>query len=57
MRPWIAVGLVGDLANGRTVRSLASMLTNFDNVQFVFIAPDVVRMGAGAYTRSLLSST
>lgn len=41
----IKVGLVGDLANGRTVRSLTSMLTNFENVEFVFIAPDVVRMG------------
>jgi aspartate carbamoyltransferase catalytic subunit len=41
----IKVGLVGDLANGRTVRSLASMLTNFENVEFVFIAPDVVKMG------------
>ena len=41
----IKVGLVGDLANGRTVRSLASMLTNFANVEFVFIAPAVVKMG------------
>ena len=41
----IKVGLVGDLANGRTVRSLASMLTAFDNVSFYFIAPDVVKMG------------
>lgn len=41
----IKVGLVGDLANGRTVRSLASMLTSFNNVSFYFIAPDVVKMG------------
>jgi aspartate carbamoyltransferase catalytic subunit len=41
----IKVGLVGDLANGRTVRSLASMLTNFTGVSFYFIAPDVVKMG------------
>lgn len=41
----IKVGLVGDLANGRTVRSLASMLTAFDNVSFYFIAPDLVKMG------------
>lgn len=36
---------MGDLANGRTVRSLASMLTSFDNVSFYFIALDVVKMG------------
>jgi aspartate carbamoyltransferase catalytic subunit len=41
----IRVGLVGDLANGRTVRSLAYLLSKFDNVQLFFIAPDVVRMG------------
>ena len=41
----IKVGLVGDLANGRTVRSLTKMLTNFSNVKFYFIAPDVVKMG------------
>ncbi|EEH54954.1 uncharacterized protein MICPUCDRAFT_19938 [Micromonas pusilla CCMP1545] len=38
----IKVGLVGDLANGRTVRSLATMLCNFEN--FVFVAPEVVKM-------------
>ena len=41
----LKIGLVGDLANGRTVRSLASMMTNFKNVSFYFIAPDVVKMG------------
>lgn len=41
----ITVGLVGDLANGRTVRSLASLLAkNYKNVKFFFVAPDVVRM-------------
>ncbi len=42
----IKVGLVGDLANGRTVRSLAYLLSKFDNVELFFVAPDVVRMGA-----------
>lgn len=37
----IKVGLVGDLANGRTVRSLAYLLTKFTNVELVFVAPDV----------------
>lgn len=41
----LKIGLVGDLANGRTVRSLASMMTNFSGVSFYFIAPDVVKMG------------
>jgi aspartate carbamoyltransferase catalytic subunit len=41
----IRVALVGDLANGRTVRSLAYLLSKFDNVELVFVSPDVVRMG------------
>lgn len=39
------VGLVGDLANGRTARSLAYLLSMYPGVQFYFIAPEVVRMG------------
>jgi aspartate carbamoyltransferase catalytic subunit len=41
----IRVALVGDLANGRTVRSLAYLLSKFSNVELVFVSPDVVRMG------------
>ena len=41
----IKVALVGDLANGRTVRSLAYLLAKFTDVELVFVAPDVVRMG------------
>jgi len=40
----IKIGMVGDLANGRTVRSLAYVLSMYDNVQMYFVAPDVVRM-------------
>jgi aspartate carbamoyltransferase catalytic subunit len=40
----IKVGLVGDLANGRTVRSLAYLLAKYDNVKLYFVAPDVVKM-------------
>lgn len=40
----IKVGLVGDLANGRTVRSLAYLLAKYNNVQINFVAPDVVKM-------------
>ena len=41
----VRVALVGDLANGRTVRSLAYLLSKFEEVELVFVAPDVVRMG------------
>lgn len=42
----IKVALVGDLANGRTVRSLAYMLAaNYNEVSFAFVAPTVVKMG------------
>ncbi len=41
----ISVAMVGDLANGRTVRSLAYLLTKYDDVKVYFVAPDVVRMG------------
>lgn len=40
----IKVGLVGDLANGRTVRSLAYLLSKYHDVKFYFVSPDVVRM-------------
>ncbi|GLT57516.1 hypothetical protein SLA2020_304840 [Shorea laevis] len=40
----IRVGLVGDLANGRTVRSLAYLLAKYQNVKIYFVSPDVVKM-------------
>ena len=40
----LRVGLVGDLANGRTVRSLAYLLSMYSSIKFYFVAPDVVRM-------------
>ncbi|KAH9299378.1 hypothetical protein KI387_031060, partial [Taxus chinensis] len=40
----IKVGLVGDLANGRTVRSLAYLLAKYNSVKIYFVAPDVVKM-------------
>ncbi|MDA0747849.1 MAG: aspartate carbamoyltransferase [bacterium] len=40
----ISVAMVGDLANGRTVRSLAYLLAKYDDVKLYFVAPDVVRM-------------
>lgn len=40
----IKVGLVGDLANGRTVRSLAYLLSKYPNVKIYFVSPEVVKM-------------
>lgn len=40
----IKVGLVGDLANGRTVRSLAYLLAQYKDVKFYFVSPEVVKM-------------
>ncbi|OIW18942.1 hypothetical protein TanjilG_25385 [Lupinus angustifolius] len=40
----IKIGLVGDLANGRTVRSLAYLLAKYKNVKIYFVAPEVVKM-------------
>lgn len=40
----IKVALVGDLANGRTVRSLAYLLARYNDVKIYFVSPDVVKM-------------
>ncbi|KAJ1392483.1 Aspartate/ornithine carbamoyltransferase [Sesbania bispinosa] len=40
----IRVALVGDLANGRTVRSLAYLLAKYQDVKFYFVSPNVVKM-------------
>ncbi|KAI3997739.1 hypothetical protein MKX01_007626 [Papaver californicum] len=40
----IKVGLVGDLANGRTVRSLAYLLAKYRDVKIYLVSPDVVKM-------------
>lgn len=39
-----SIGMVGDLANGRTVRSLAFLLSMYKDVKMYFVAPQVVRM-------------
>lgn len=38
------IAMVGDLANGRTVRSLAYLLSKYEGVKVYFVAPRVVRM-------------
>ena len=40
----ISVAMVGDLANGRTVRSLCYLLTKYDDMTLYFVAPEMVRM-------------
>jgi aspartate carbamoyltransferase catalytic subunit len=42
----VRVAMVGDLANGRTARSLAYLLSKFDGVEIVFVAPPQVAMGS-----------
>ena len=38
------IGLCGDLKFGRTVHSLINALTRYDNISFVFISPDELRV-------------
>ncbi|MEO0098129.1 MAG: aspartate carbamoyltransferase [candidate division WOR-3 bacterium] len=40
----LAIAMVGDLANGRTVRSLSYLLAKYKDVKIYFVAPEVVRM-------------
>lgn len=40
----IQIAVVGDLANGRTVRSLCYLLAKYRDVRMYFVAPEVVRM-------------
>lgn len=41
----LSIALVGDLAHGRTVRSLANLMgKNCRNIQFYFVSPDNVKM-------------
>ncbi len=40
----LRVAMVGDLANGRTVRSLCYLLSKYAGTRLYFVAPDVVRM-------------
>jgi aspartate carbamoyltransferase catalytic subunit len=37
----VKIGMVGDLLNGRTVHSLAYMLSMFEGVKMYFVAPKV----------------
>lgn len=41
----VSIGLVGDLANGRTARSLAYLLAKYSGIKMYFVSPPNVRMG------------
>ena len=40
----LEIAMVGDLKYGRTVRSLAYLLTKYSNIKFHFVSPSVCRM-------------
>ena len=40
----LKIAMVGDLRYGRTVRSLAYLLTKFENVEIIFVSPSVCKM-------------
>ncbi len=40
----LRIAMVGDLANGRTTRSLAYLLSKFRDVKIYFVAPDLLKM-------------
>lgn len=40
----VTIAVVGDLANGRTVRSLCYLLAKYRNIRMYMVAPEVVRM-------------
>lgn len=39
-----SIAMIGDLANGRTVRSLSYLLAKYRDVKIYFVAPDVVKI-------------
>jgi len=41
------IGFVGDLVNGRTVHSLARLMSLFDDVKISYVAPDQLQMPKG----------
>ncbi|MBI2054385.1 MAG: aspartate carbamoyltransferase [Candidatus Staskawiczbacteria bacterium] len=40
----VSIAMVGDLTNGRTVRSLSYLLGKFSNVKIYFVSPETVKM-------------
>lgn len=40
----LTIGLVGDLKHGRTVHSLAKVMSLYDNTRLIFVSPDALKM-------------
>ena len=40
----LTIGFCGDLKFGRTVHSLMAAMSRYDNVKFIFISPDELRL-------------
>lgn len=47
----VAIAFCGDLRFGRTARSLALLMAQYPGVRFVFVAPQVVQVGADILAR------
>jgi len=43
--PGITIALVGDLKNGRTIRSLSYLLGKYEKVKIIFVSPEALRVG------------
>jgi aspartate carbamoyltransferase catalytic subunit len=41
----LKIAMVGDLSNGRTVRSLCYMLGKFRNIEIIFVSPENLKIG------------
>lgn len=41
----LKIAMVGDLANGRTVRSLSYLLGKFKNIKIYFVSPETLKVG------------
>jgi|SRR3989344_308351 len=41
----IKIAMVGDLASGRTVRSLCYLLGKFENIKIIFVSPENLKIG------------
>lgn len=41
----ISIAMIGDLKNGRTVRSLCYLLAKFENIKIIFVSPTELKIG------------
>ena len=50
----LTIGLCGDLKFGRTVHSLINALSRYDNIRFVLISPEELRVPSYSYVREAM---